>query len=135
MIYILSLVFFGHPVSSGVEIKEFLHFIFFWASEHVSAKGKADNKFWNIKTKWLSDFARESNKDNFTGYSYIKLHKIQKSLGEKKFLQSTYVFRVDEIKKKAIYTDRCPLHISQWSRTLKQLPHIVAGIKWIICKG
>ena len=86
MIYILSFFFFYLATLFLVGWKFptlFLHFIFFWASEHVSAKGKADNKFWNIKTKWLSDFARESNKDNFTGYRYTKLHKVQKSLGEK----------------------------------------------------
>lgn len=50
-----------------MKIKELLHFIFFWGSERLSAKSKADSKFCNIKTKWLNDFTKESNKDNFTG--------------------------------------------------------------------
>ena len=50
-----------------MKIKERLHFIFFWGSERLSAKSIADSKFCNIKTKWLNDFAKESNKDNFTG--------------------------------------------------------------------
>lgn len=58
-----------------------------------------------------------------------------KNWGRKKFLPSSDVFRVDETKRKAVCTYSPPPHISQRSRTLKHLPHIIAGIKWITCKG
>lgn len=48
--------------------------------------GKADNKFWNIMTKWLSDSTRESNMDDFTGYSYTKLHEAKIFVEGEKFL-------------------------------------------------